>query len=179
MLKKGLNYDSLNIEAAQRFLNHFRRLSTAAQGEINESEMQNLKRHLSEFLDKKSDLELSQTLSKRQTTDLQQQRQETENETQPAADTETVTNQNDEFSLLSKMSIRTQSDWLSELDHALRISYDHPWLLISRNVDKRNQLKISISGKVEKKITNHDMKVNCFEIKLNQSNRMQTLSKVF
>ena len=86
---------------------------------------------------------------------------------------------NDKLDLIRKMTINTQSNWVGELDQALRLSYEHPWNLISRNVDQRNQLKINISGKVAKKITDADLKVNAFQINPSAWNKSQIIRDVF
>lgn len=81
--------------------------------------------------------------------------------------------------LLRKMTINTQSNWVDELDQALRLSYEHPWTLISRNVDQRNQLKINIRGEVAQKLTDTDLKLNAFKINQDVWNKSQIINEVF
>lgn len=38
-----------------------------------------------------------------------------------------------------------QTELMHELEHALKVSYEHPWLRIQRMLAKRNQLEIVVS----------------------------------
>lgn len=49
----------------------------------------------------------------------------------------------DNEGVLKSLSLKSQSEWLQELERALKMSYDHPWFEIKRMIDIKRFLEIN------------------------------------
>jgi hypothetical protein len=59
------------------------------------------------------------------------------------------------------MSVTSQDEFIEDVNHALSMSYEHPWLKINRIIEQKNELKIYEKTDLKARETKN-MKISCF-----------------